>query len=123
MFWSDRRLWANSTGQTMRLPALAAALVIPGLAVNAQDGTGSPETGRTFAREACAPCHGTADESSPRQIAIAPDFKAIANIPATTATSLRVFLATSHPKMPNLILTPQETADVVAYILSLRDHP
>jgi cytochrome c len=107
----------------MRLPALAAALVIPCLAANAQDGTGSPEAGRTLAREACAPCHGTAAETSSRQIAIAPDFKAIANIPATTATSLRVFLVTSHPKMPNLILAPQETADVVAYILSLRDRP
>jgi hypothetical protein len=36
-----------------------------------------------------------------------------------TATALRVFLTTSHPKMPNLILTPDETADVIAYIVSL----
>jgi hypothetical protein len=40
-----------------------------------------------------------------------------------TATALRVFLTSSHPKMPNLILSPQQTADVIAYILSLRDHP
>jgi hypothetical protein len=39
-----------------------------------------------------------------------------------TATALRVFLTSSHPKMPNLILTPEETADVIAYILSLREH-
>jgi hypothetical protein len=31
-----------------------------------------------------------------------------------------VFLTSSHPKMPNLILTPEEIADVSAYILSLR---
>ena len=36
---------------------------------------------------------------------------------------LRVFLTTSHPKMPNLILTPEEIADVSAYILSLRHRP
>jgi hypothetical protein len=39
-----------------------------------------------------------------------------------TATALRVFLTTSHPSMPNLILTPQDTTDVIAYILSLREH-
>ena len=82
------------------------------------------EAGRAFAREVCTPCHGFAtDEVSPRTLPIAPDFKAIANTSGTTATSLRVFLTTSHPKMPNLILTPQESADVIAYILSLRDRP
>ena len=40
-----------------------------------------------------------------------------------TATALRVFLTSSHPKMPNLILKPGQTADVIAYILSLRDRP
>ena len=39
-----------------------------------------------------------------------------------TATAIRVFLTTSHPKMPNLILTPAEIANVTAYILSLRDR-
>jgi hypothetical protein len=39
-----------------------------------------------------------------------------------TATALKVFLTSSHPKMPNLILTPEETADVAEYILGLRDH-
>ena len=29
-------------------------------------------------------------------------------------------LTSSHPKMPNLTLTPEEKVDVVAYILSLR---
>jgi len=38
-----------------------------------------------------------------------------------TATALRVFLTTSHPKMPNLIFTPEEITDVTAYILSLRE--
>ena len=29
----------------------------------------------------------------------------------------------SHPRIPNFVLTPEETADVIAYILSLRDRP
>ena len=32
------------------------------------------------------------------------------------------FLATPHPKMPNLILTPEQLSDVTAYILSLREN-
>ena len=50
-----------------------------------------------------------------------PSFQDIANTKGMTATALRVFLTTSHPKMPNLILTPEERSDVIAYILSLRD--
>jgi len=39
-----------------------------------------------------------------------------------TAMALRVFLTTSHPKMPNLILAPEQITDVIAYILSLRER-
>ena len=53
-------------------------------------------------------------------IVIGPAFREIANTSGMTATAIRVFLRTSHPKMPNLILTPEETDDVIAYILSLR---
>jgi len=49
-----------------------------------------------------------------------PDITGIANRHATTALSLRVFLQTSHPSMPNLILKPDETDSLVNYILSLK---
>ena len=58
----------------------------------------------------------------PRIFEIGPAFRDIANTPGMTATAIRVFLTTSHPKMPNLILTPAEIANVTAYILSLRDQ-
>jgi hypothetical protein len=64
-----------------------------------------------------------AEVNSPRMIAIGPAFRDIANTRATTATAIRVFLTSSHPKMPNFILTAEEIADVSAYILNLRDHP
>ena len=93
-------------------------------AANAQDASGNPEAGRVYAREVCSPCHAvTAEQASQRSIAIAPDFQTIANTPGMTATALRAFLQTPHPKMPNLILTAQQSADVIAYILSLRDRP
>ena len=60
------------------------------------------------------------EERSPRIIVIGPAFRDIANTPGMTAMALKVFLTSSHPKMPNLILTPEEAADVTAYILSLR---
>ena len=41
-------------------------------------------------------------------------------MPSMTGTALTVWLRTSHPTMPNLQLTPAETADVIAYIESLR---
>ena len=77
-----------------------------------------------FAREACNACHMVdAERRAPRRIVIGPAFRDIANTRGMTATALRVFLTTSHPKMPNLVLTPKETADVIAYILSLRNRP
>jgi hypothetical protein len=37
-----------------------------------------------------------------------------------TGTALTVWMQTSHPTMPNFVLTKQDTLDVVAYILSLK---
>jgi mono/diheme cytochrome c family protein len=100
----------------------AAALALTGGSVYAEDG--DIEAGHAFAREACNSCHMVeAEESSPRIITIGPAFRDIANTRGITATALRVFLTTSHPKMPNLILPPEEMADVIAYILSLRHRP
>ena len=41
-------------------------------------------------------------------------------MPSTTAQALGVFLKTSHPTMPNIMLSDNERDDVIAYILSLR---
>ena len=64
-----------------------------------------------------------AEQQAPRLLVIGPAFRDIANTRGMTATALRVFLTTSHQKMPNLMLTPEEIADVSAYVLSLRDRP
>src|SRR5262249_23495781 len=61
-------------------------------------------------------------EFEPRSFEIGPAFRDIANTSGMMATALRVFLTSSHPKMPNVILTPEEIADVGTYILSLRNH-
>jgi cytochrome c len=76
---------------------------------------GDPAAGRQLAEASCLTCHGSAAASQK-----APAFAAIAAMPSTTARSLGVFLQTSHPPMPNLVLSASERDDVIAYILSLR---
>jgi hypothetical protein len=39
-----------------------------------------------------------------------------------TATALRAFLMTPHPKMPNPIVKGKQSDDVIAFLLSLRDR-
>ena len=101
--------------------APAAILALSAASAHAQDG--DVVAGHAFAREACNACHVVeTKQKKPRLIVIGPAFRDIANTRGMTATALRVFLTTSHPKMPNLILTPEEIADVTAYILSLRNR-
>jgi hypothetical protein len=50
-----------------------------------------------------------------------PVFKDVANTSGMTATALTIWLQTSHPTMPNIILEPNDMSNVVAYILSLKD--
>ena len=109
--------------QYIRRTTLVAALAATTLSAYAQDG--DIAAGHSFAREACSACHVVEAEQQrlPKRIFIGPGFRNIANRPGMTATGLRVFLTTSHPKMPNPIVTPEQTADVIAYILSLRSKP
>ena len=107
------------TGRTTLVAALAATT----LSAHAQDG--DVAAGHSVAREAYSGCHVVEAEQQriPRRIFIGPGFRYIANTPGITATALRVFLTTSHPKTPNPILTSEQMADVIAYILSLRSEP
>ena len=108
----------------MRIVMLAGILAASAYTADAQEISGNPVAGRVYAREVCSSCHAvTAEQASQRLIAVAPDLQSIANAPGLTATALRAFLQTPHPKMPDLILTPDQSADVIAFVLSLRDHP
>ena len=104
----------------IRRTTLIAALAATTLSAHAQDG--DIAAGHSFARAACSACHGVDAEQQrpPRRIVIGRAFRNIANTRNMTATALRRFLMTSHPKMPNPIVTPEQMADVIAYTLSLR---
>jgi mono/diheme cytochrome c family protein len=86
----------------------------------------------------CVECHAVAPgDREPSAVAIlrpekldefviveTPAFQAAADDPAVTEVALRVFLQTPHANMPDLRLTPAQTDDVIAYILSLKgDRP
>ena len=105
--------------QCIRRTTLVAALAATTLSAHAQNG--DIAAGHSFARSACSACHVVDEQQRPpRRIFIGPAFRNIANTPSTTATALRVFLTTAHPKVPNPIIMTEQMADVIAYILSLR---
>ena len=80
---------------------------------------GSALAGHRLAAAWCKDCH--AIEAATAGVSSGPpDFTAIAKRHSTTALSLKVFLQTSHPSMPNIILKPDESDSLVNYILSLK---
>jgi mono/diheme cytochrome c family protein len=99
-----------------RLALIILMLTVPSVSATAQSDGGNPLIGRQTAATLCVPCHQV-DETRRDG---APSFVDIANMPSTTALSLKVFLRSSHKEMPNLIIPNSETDDLIAYILGLR---
>ena len=85
--------------------------------LSAQGLRGNAESGRHTAINLCSGCHRV--DSSTFGI-FAADFTEIAKLPSTTALSLRVFVQSSHKNMPNIMLEPEQSDDVIAYIMSLK---
>jgi mono/diheme cytochrome c family protein len=98
---------------------LAAVIAFP---IAARPGTaqevGSAGRGLVLARQVCAQCHAVEKQQAQSPNADVPAFREIASIPGMTAIALSAALNTSHQTMPNLILNPNERADIVAYILA-----
>jgi mono/diheme cytochrome c family protein len=79
----------------------------------------SATTGHRLAEAWCQNCHAI-EAAGAGTRGDAPDFVAIANRSSTTALSLKVFFKTSHNRMPNLIIEPDQAEDLTNYILSLK---
>jgi len=103
---------------------LFAAFALAGGPALAQD----VEAGRALAEEVCSACHVVeagagmigARMSLPFEAGVALTFEDIGNTLGVTEAVLQVWLTSNHPTMPDFVLTDEEIADVVAYILSLR---
>lgn len=102
-----------------RAVALAACLGVPAW-VPAQADDAARRAGRAFAIENCRECHDVGDGRKLLSAMSGPSFRDVAEQPATTPLSLKVFLITSHPPMPNIILSKTEIDNLIAYIMSLR---
>jgi mono/diheme cytochrome c family protein len=78
-----------------------------------------PSVGRRLAETTCSVCHQI-DAASPQSPnPDAPSFVDISRMSSMTELAIKVFLRSSHPTMPNFILSPEEIDSVSAYIVSL----
>lgn len=104
----------------LRPALLSTALILAiGNGAHAAQNPQLAQQGRLLAQSLCADCHtfGGAQRSDRAP----PDFKAVADMPQTTALSLRVFLKSPHANMPDLILEEGQIDALVAFILDLGD--
>lgn len=98
---------------------IAAAMLIaaPGL-VAAQEA--DVAAGAAYAKEVCSPCHAVLPNEQISPLPQAPTFQKVADTPGMTEMALTVWLQSSHPTMPNIILKQDDLRNVVAYITSLK---
>jgi mono/diheme cytochrome c family protein len=82
---------------------------------------GDAEKGFQYALEFCSECHAVSPSQSLSPLPKAPRFDDVANIPGMTAISLTAWFQTSHPTMPNIVMTDAEMRNVIQYILSLKN--
>jgi cytochrome c1 len=100
-----------------RMLVIASLLSTVGGTALAQQ-VGDPQAGFTYAKEVCSKCHGISEEKSP--LPKATRFREVADRPGITGTALRVWMETSHPSMPNIVVAHQDMLNVIAYILDLK---
>jgi mono/diheme cytochrome c family protein len=81
---------------------------------------GDAEKGHDYAVDVCAECHAVRTGEAASPVPRAPRFEDVANTPGMTATALTVWLQSSHPTMPNIVMKDEEMRDVIQYILSLK---
>ena len=94
---------------------ISIALLLPASAQSVD-----PSVGRHLAETTCGACHQIGSAGSPQNAKpVAPSFQDISRMPSTNELSIKVFLRTSHPTMPNIILSPEEIDSVAAYIVGL----
>jgi mono/diheme cytochrome c family protein len=101
------------------IPVLTMATLLQPAPLLAQDAADVVH-GREIAQTICSACHVVTKGQLVSPNSEAPPFPTLATTPGMTAMALTAALTTSHRRMPNIILEPDERRDVIAYILSLR---
>ena len=99
----------------LTLSALLIALTAPALAA----ASGDADHGEVLARHWCAACHIVAEDQEHGADNV-PTFSAIANKQHFDQAGIARFLQDPHPKMPDMQLSTYESADLAAYIETLK---
>jgi mono/diheme cytochrome c family protein len=117
--WMARPATWKRRSSPMRFLLLSLAIAVSAVAsAFAAEEVGDPQAGFEYAKNVCSACHGISAERSPMKKATR--FREVADRPGVTGTALRVWMETSHPTMPNIIIEKQDMLNVIAYILSLK---
>lgn len=101
----------------MLVPLLGVALSTPAMSQQ----IGDPEKGLRYALEVCSTCHAVRPMELVSPLPQAPRFQDVANTRGMTAIALTAWFQTSHPTMPDVVMTDAETRNVIQYILSLKN--
>ncbi|HEX6111194.1 MAG TPA: hypothetical protein VFZ10_02725 [Geminicoccaceae bacterium] len=103
-----------------RLGASMLTVLAVGLPAAAQE-EGDPVAGHELASQLCTACHIVGTEKVGSDVA--PPFPVIAKNPDMTLTELHAWIGPAHPMLPDLALTPEQIADINAYLDALHEAP
>jgi len=103
----------------MKTELAIAAAVLLALSSEAGAQDADIEAGAAYAKQICAACHAVLPNEQISPLPEAPTFQSIADTPGMTELALTVWLQSSHPTMPNIVLEPDDMRNVIAYIRSL----
>ena len=115
--------WNAGTGRfgMRHIPAVAAGLLF-GLGPAAWAQEADIGAGATYAKQVCALCHAVLPNEQISPLPQAPTFQKVADTPGMTEMALSVWMQSSHPTMPNIILEQDDLRNVVAYIHRLKSN-
>jgi mono/diheme cytochrome c family protein len=82
--------------------------------------SGNAGRGLVYARQACSDCHAVAADQRVSPDPKAPSFQSVADTPGMTRIAVNVWLHSSHPTMPQLIIDAERIDDLAAYLATLR---
>lgn len=124
---ADINVVGNHRRENMRILTAISALSIIALSIPETAGSVTLQTrlqsdsGHVLAQRMCAECHAVQPGQLVSPNPFAPSFETIANTRGMSAAALWVALHSSHRHMPNIILRPDDTRAIVAYILTMQD--
>jgi|RhiMetdeSRZDD1v2_1073273.scaffolds.fasta_scaffold20317_8 cytochrome c len=103
----------------MHIKCIAGLLLLAPMPAFGQE-IGDTELGRQYAEDVCSACHAIHAHEIDSPVEQATPFQIVADASGMTANALTAWLQTSHPTMPNIIMSDEEMRNVIEYILSLK---